>query len=181
LKVHGVIKFMIIYHLLRHHPILSVCFLCPALHVTSMYLCACCNGGGVDADSWVGRHRNLLNVGRFWVTNMDVFLAMHWIGSESHSDREKMNHSTILFGHGQSAYRPSSVQHYLHPTWEISIRLPRVSPDFSPAVTLTLRWLMSYIYIYIYIYIYDISGLTVNDLTLILLTWRKWWANNASK
>ena len=27
---------------------------------------------------------------------------------------------------------------------------------------------------YIYIYIYDISGLRVNDLTLILLTWRKW-------
>jgi len=43
-----------------------------------------------------------------------------------------------------------------------------------------------YIYIYIYIYIYthtyDISSLSVNDLTLILLTWRKWWApNNASK
>ena len=37
------------------------------------------------------------------------------------------------------------------------------------------------IYIYIYIYIYDISNLRVNDLTLILLTWRKWWANNASK
>ena len=36
-------------------------------------------------------------------------------------------------------------------------------------------------YIYIYIYIYDISSLMVNDLTLILLTWRKWWANNASK
>ena len=37
-------------------------------------------------------------------------------------------------------------------------------------------------YIYIYIYIYDISSLRVNDLTLILLTWRKWWApNNASK
>jgi len=34
---------------------------------------------------------------------------------------------------------------------------------------------------YIYIYIYDISSLMVNDLTLILLTWRKWWANNASK
>ena len=31
-----------------------------------------------------------------------------------------------------------------------------------------------YIYIYIYIYIYDISSLRVNDLTLILLTWRKW-------
>ena len=31
------------------------------------------------------------------------------------------------------------------------------------------------------IYIYDISDLRVNDLTLILLTWRKWWANNASK
>ena len=37
-------------------------------------------------------------------------------------------------------------------------------------------------YIYIYIYIYDISSLRVNDLTLILLTWRKWWTpNNASK
>ena len=35
---------------------------------------------------------------------------------------------------------------------------------------------------YVYIYIYDISSLRVNDLTLILLTWRKWWApNNASK
>ena len=30
-------------------------------------------------------------------------------------------------------------------------------------------------------YIYDISNLMVHDLTLILLTWRKWWANNASK
>jgi hypothetical protein len=30
-------------------------------------------------------------------------------------------------------------------------------------------------------YIYDISSLRVNDLTLILLTWRKWWANNANK
>jgi hypothetical protein len=30
-------------------------------------------------------------------------------------------------------------------------------------------------------YIYDIRSLMVNDLTLILLTWRKWWANNASK
>jgi len=28
--------------------------------------------------------------------------------------------------------------------------------------------------IYIYIYIYDISSLRVDDLTLILLTWRKW-------
>jgi len=33
-----------------------------------------------------------------------------------------------------------------------------------------------------YIYIYDISSLRVNDLTLILLTWRKWWVpNNVSK
>ena len=32
-----------------------------------------------------------------------------------------------------------------------------------------------YIYIYIYIYICDISSLRVNDLTLILLTWRKCW------
>ena len=31
-------------------------------------------------------------------------------------------------------------------------------------------------------YVYDIISLRVNDLTLILLTWRKWWApNNASK
>jgi len=30
-------------------------------------------------------------------------------------------------------------------------------------------------------YIYDISSLKVNNLTLILLTWRKWWANNANK
>ena len=33
-----------------------------------------------------------------------------------------------------------------------------------------------------YLYIYDIRSLRVNDLTLILLMWRKWWApNNASK
>jgi hypothetical protein len=30
-------------------------------------------------------------------------------------------------------------------------------------------------------YIYDIKSLRVNDLTLILLTWRKRWDNNASK
>jgi hypothetical protein len=30
-------------------------------------------------------------------------------------------------------------------------------------------------------YIYDIRSLKVNDLTLILATWRKWGANNASK
>jgi len=31
-------------------------------------------------------------------------------------------------------------------------------------------------------YIYDISSLKVNNLTLILLRWRKWWApNNTSK
>jgi len=31
-------------------------------------------------------------------------------------------------------------------------------------------------------YIYDISRLKVNNSTLILLTWRKWWApNNSSK
>jgi len=31
-----------------------------------------------------------------------------------------------------------------------------------------------HIYIYIYVYIYDISSLRINDLTLIMLTWRKW-------
>ena len=36
--------------------------------------------------------------------------------------------------------------------------------------------------LHIYIYINDISHLKVNNLTLILLTWRKWGApNNASK
>jgi len=31
-------------------------------------------------------------------------------------------------------------------------------------------------------YIYNIRSPRVNDLTLILLTWRKWWApNNVSK
>jgi len=30
-------------------------------------------------------------------------------------------------------------------------------------------------------YIYDIRSLRVNDLTPILLTRRRWWANNASK
>jgi len=30
-------------------------------------------------------------------------------------------------------------------------------------------------------YIYNVRLLRVNDLTLILLTWKKWWANNASK
>jgi hypothetical protein len=33
----------------------------------------------------------------------------------------------------------------------------------------------------IYTRIYDISSIRVNDLTLILPTWRIWWANNASK
>jgi len=46
----------------------------------------------------------------------------------------------------------------------------------------TSRMGAPYIYIYIHIYIYNISSLRVNDLTLILLTWRKWWApNKASK
>ena len=45
----------------------------------------------------------------------------------------------------------------------------------------TSRMGASYIYICIYIYIYDINNLRFKDLTLILLTWRKWWApNNAS-
>jgi len=36
--------------------------------------------------------------------------------------------------------------------------------------------------LHIYIYIYDVSNLRVNDLTLILLMWRRWWTpNNASK
>jgi hypothetical protein len=52
--------------------------------------------------------------------------------------------------------------------------------NYNYYTELTLRLLMSYIYIYIHIYIYiyiymcDIRKLRVNDLTLILLTWRKW-------
>jgi len=38
---------------------------------------------------------------------------------------------------------------------------------------LVYRWNVV-VAVYIYIYIYDISSLMVNDLTLILLTWRKW-------
>jgi len=30
-------------------------------------------------------------------------------------------------------------------------------------------------------YIYDISRLKVNNLTLILLMWRKWWAPNNAR
>ena len=44
------------------------------------------------------------------------------------------------------------------------------SRDYNRKIALNLRLLMSYIYIYIY----DISSLRVNDLTLVLLTWRKW-------
>jgi len=58
----------------------------------------------------------------------------------------------------------------------------KTNPTRPQYECLTLRRLMSYIYIYIYIYIWDISSLKLDNLTLILLTWRKWWApNNASK
>jgi hypothetical protein len=37
-------------------------------------------------------------------------------------------------------------------------------------------------YVYIHTHIYDISSLSVNDLTFILLTWKKWLApNDASR
>ena len=35
-------------------------------------------------------------------------------------------------------------------------------------------YIYMYIYIYIHTYIYDIRSLRVNDLTVILLTWREW-------
>jgi len=37
-----------------------------------------------------------------------------------------------------------------------------------------VRHYIQYTYIYIYIYIYDIRSPRINDVTLILLTWRKW-------
>jgi hypothetical protein len=67
--------------------------------------------------------------------------------------------------------------HHWSPSWARQITAT-ISNPFVFQTCLTLRWL---IYIYIYIYIYDTSSLMVNDLTLILLTWRKSWANNASK
>jgi len=66
--------------------------------------------------------------------------------------------------------RPKDVSVVLVWTFDIALQV----------CSLTLRLLMSYMYIYIYVY--DISSLRVNDLTLILLTRRKWWTpNNASK
>jgi len=38
---------------------------------------------------------------------------------------------------------------------------------------MSVPYIHIYIYIYIYIYMYDISSLKVNDLTIILLMWRK--------
>jgi hypothetical protein len=50
---------------------------------------------------------------------------------------------------------------------------PTISAGQQPAAS---RIGAPYIHIhtYIYIYIYEISSLRVNDLTLILLMWRKW-------
>ena len=60
---------------------------------------------------------------------------------------------------------------------DVTFHYLQMSPPGVHKITLiclALRLLMSYIYIYIYIYIYDISCLRVNDLTFILLTWKKW-------
>jgi hypothetical protein len=59
-----------------------------------------------------------------------------------------------------------------HHIYDVCLLL-QFTPKHCSFVTLTLRWLMSYIY--------AISILRDNDLTLIMLTWRKSWANNASK
>jgi hypothetical protein len=66
-------------------------------------------------------------------------------------------------------------------TARTGVVLPLPLPFICIDVQIYYRY---YIYIYIYIYIcidilpficiYDISSLNVNDLTLILLTWRKW-------
>ena len=71
----------------------------------------------------------------------------------------------------KNCYQDSCVPHIHETTYR------QLLSWFIYVSLLTLRLLMSYIYIYIY----DISNLRVNDLTLILLTWRKWWTNNASK
>ena len=52
--------------------------------------------------------------------------------------------------------------------------VPGLISGIVKLLPLTLRLLMLYVHIYIYIYIYDIRSLRVNDLTIILLTWRKW-------
>jgi len=57
---------------------------------------------------------------------------------------------------------------------KIKLNIWSCSTEFrhSFVVFLNLRVLMSYIYIYVYIY--DISSLRFNDLTLIVLMWKKW-------
>ena len=40
-----------------HHSVLSACFLCRAQRVRSVYLCRCCNYGGVNANLCVGRQK----------------------------------------------------------------------------------------------------------------------------
>jgi len=49
--------------------------------------------------------------------------------------REKTDHSTVLFDHAERGDTVSSVQPCPHPTWEVSLRLPRISL-FSSVVTL---------------------------------------------
>ena len=60
-----------------------------------------------------------------------------------------------------AAMRNSSDSEEINRAWE------NIKENINPYGT-------NVIYIYIYIYIYDISNLRVNDLTPILLTWRKW-------
>jgi hypothetical protein len=76
------------------------------------------------------------------------------------------------FHHPQPEYAPCRGDTHLSRVIVCMYVLWRKVVENAGSGLLTLRWLMSYIY--------DISHLRVNDLSLILLTWRKWWANNAS-
>jgi hypothetical protein len=101
----------------------------------NQHVCASWNSGRVNANSWVGRLRNLLNMARVWVTDMDV-LSTHFyprsgLGSNPNQitpHLEKTDHATILYDHAEKAYLPSSLQPCPHPTWEI---IPTSSSDFT--------------------------------------------------
>ena len=65
-----------------------------------------------------------------------------------------------------------------HDTHNRQISMPPVG--FEPTISAGVRPQAAHLLFFFYIY--DTSSLKVNNLTLILLTWRKWWApNNASK
>ena len=125
----------------------------------------------------LGAH-HFLHVSRIRVKSLTIRLLMSYIYME-HLFLMFLDHTQRRTGFGRTPLDEWSARRrdlYLttHDTHNRQISMPPVG--FKPTISAGERP------IYIYIYIYDISSLKVNNLTLILLTWRKWWApNNASK